>query len=47
MANPYQIHEIIAKGSFGKVYRATRKADGLVVALKQIDLEGMKRAERK
>lgn len=43
----YNINEIISKGSFGKVYRVTRKADGAVFALKQVDLEGMKRVDRK
>ncbi|CAG9460520.1 unnamed protein product [Pedinophyceae sp. YPF-701] len=38
--------ELVSKGSFGKVYKVTRISDGRVFALKEVDLEGMKRAER-
>ena len=36
----------IAKGSFGVVYKATRKDTGRVYALKQVDIANMNRAER-
>ena len=36
----------IAKGSFGVVYRATRKDNGRVYALKQVEIANMNRAER-
>lgn len=37
---------IINRGSFGIVYRAVRRADGRVFALKQVPLVGMKRVDR-
>lgn len=36
----------IAKGSFGVVYKATRKDNGRVYALKQVEIAEMNRAER-
>lgn len=39
------MESIISKGAFGKVYRAVRRSDGMVFALKQVDFEGMKRNE--
>lgn len=36
----------IAKGSFGVVYKATRKDNGRVYALKQVEIASMNRAER-
>ncbi|GAX73448.1 hypothetical protein CEUSTIGMA_g900.t1 [Chlamydomonas eustigma] len=36
----------ISKGSFGIVYKAVRKSDGRVFALKQVKLEGMKKVDR-
>lgn len=42
----FDISQELAKGSFGIVFKAVRKADGRVFALKQVKLEGMKRADR-
>ncbi|KAK9812795.1 hypothetical protein WJX72_003948 [[Myrmecia] bisecta] len=42
----FQIDGTISRGSFGVVYKAVRKVDGAVFALKQIDLKDMKRADR-
>ncbi|PNH11363.1 Serine/threonine-protein kinase Nek8 [Tetrabaena socialis] len=42
----YDLGEIIGRGSFGKVFKAVRKSDGRVFALKQVSLENMKRADR-
>ena len=36
----------IAKGSFGVVYKATKKDTGRVYALKQVDISNMNRAQR-
>ena len=36
----------IAKGSFGTVYKAVRKDNGRVYALKQVEIANMNRAER-
>ena len=36
----------IAKGSFGVVYKAVRKDNGRVYALKQVEIANMNRAER-
>ena len=36
----------IAKGSFGTVYKAVRKDNGRVYALKQVEISNMNRAER-
>ena len=36
----------IAKGSFGVVYKAVRKDNGRVYALKQVNITNMNRAER-
>ena len=36
----------IAKGSFGTVYKAIRKDNGRVYALKQVEIANMNRAER-
>ena len=36
----------IAKGSFGVVYKATRRDNGRVYALKQVEIAEMNRAER-
>ena len=38
--------QTIAKGSFGVVYKATRKDNGRVYALKQVEISNMNRAER-
>lgn len=40
------MQEVISKGSFGVVYRAVRRRDGAVFALKQVRLKGMKKVER-
>uniref|UniRef100_A0A7S3VNS9 non-specific serine/threonine protein kinase n=1 Tax=Dunaliella tertiolecta TaxID=3047 RepID=A0A7S3VNS9_DUNTE len=41
-----EVKEKLAEGSFGVVYRCVRKADGRVLALKQVKLAGMKRVDR-
>ncbi len=42
----YELSGIIAKGSFGSVYRAVRKRDGRVFALKQVSLANMTKVDR-
>mmetsp|Transcript_69849 Transcript_69849/g.221279 ORF Transcript_69849/g.221279 Transcript_69849/m.221279 type:complete len:160 (-) Transcript_69849:1345-1824(-) len=42
----FTVRSTISKGSFGTVYKVVRKADNRVYALKQIEIEGMNRAER-
>ena len=42
----FKVLETVAKGTFGVVYRVVRKTDGRQYALKQIDLQGTKRAEK-
>lgn len=46
MIQDYQLVERIGKGSFGKVWKAVRKTDGKVVALKMIDYSKMSRPEK-
>eukprot|EP00854_Cymbomonas_tetramitiformis_P014866 gene14866-17573_t len=42
----FVVQNTISKGSFGTVFRVTRKADGKIYALKQVDLAGMSKADR-
>eukprot|EP00192_Tetraselmis_astigmatica_P008492 CAMPEP_0117669368 /NCGR_PEP_ID=MMETSP0804-20121206/12091_1 /TAXON_ID=1074897 /ORGANISM="Tetraselmis astigmatica, Strain CCMP880" /LENGTH=615 /DNA_ID=CAMNT_0005477413 /DNA_START=101 /DNA_END=1949 /DNA_ORIENTATION=+ len=42
----WDLHSVIAKGSFGTVYRAVNKETGVVYALKEVNLKGMKMVER-
>eukprot|EP00775_Hariotina_reticulata_P010600 gene10600-10757_t len=42
----FDLSHVISKGSFGTVYKAVRKADGRVFALKQVKLKGLKRVDR-
>lgn len=42
----FTAQEIISRGTFGTVYKAIRKSDGSVFALKQVSLKGLGRAER-
>uniref|UniRef100_A0A383W991 non-specific serine/threonine protein kinase n=1 Tax=Tetradesmus obliquus TaxID=3088 RepID=A0A383W991_TETOB len=42
----FELVETISKGSFGTVYKAVKKADGRIYALKQVKLKGMKRVDR-
>ena len=37
----FQFHELLGRGSFGKVYRVTRHADGRVYVMKQIHVAEM------
>jgi len=41
----YDIGEVLGEGGFGKVYRATRRSDGMAVALKRIPKEWTKSDE--
>lgn len=38
-APPYQLSELIGKGSYGRVYKATDRQTGDVVAIKMVDIE--------
>lgn len=42
----YEVLSVLGKGSYGKIYKATRKSDGLVCVIKQIGLEGLSPEER-
>lgn len=42
----YQLIERIGKGSFGKVWKAMRKHDGKIVALKKIDYHNISRSQK-
>lgn len=42
----YQLVERIGKGSFGKVWKALRKQDGKIVALKKIDYHNISRSQK-
>lgn len=37
--NKYELHEVLGKGVFGKVYKATRLSDNTLVAIKTINLK--------
>ena len=37
----FEFHELLGRGSFGKVYRVTRHADGRVYVMKQINVAEM------
>jgi NIMA (never in mitosis gene a)-related kinase len=41
----FQLSRQLGKGSFGSVFKATRKADGMVYALKRIDISRMRRKD--
>jgi NIMA (never in mitosis gene a)-related kinase len=41
----FQLSRQLGKGSFGSVFKATRKVDGMVYALKRIDLSRMRRKD--
>jgi len=40
-ADRYELLECIGSGSFGTVWKARRRSDGVLVAVKKIDLGGM------
>lgn len=42
----YTIEAVLGKGSYGKIYKAKRKSDGLICVLKLIGLEGLDEDER-
>jgi serine/threonine protein kinase len=42
----YDIQGVLGKGSYGKIFLAKRKEDGLVCVLKVIGLEGLDEPER-
>lgn len=42
----YTIEAVLGKGSYGKIYKARRKSDGLICVLKLIGLEGLDEDER-
>ena len=35
----YALENVIGRGSFGKVYKCRRKSDGVMFAVKEIDIE--------
>jgi len=46
MLDGYELGERLGKGSFGRVWKATRKFDGKVVAIKEIDYTDMSTKQR-
>lgn len=43
----YDIQGVLGKGSYGKIFLAKRKKDGLICVLKVIGLEGLDEQERR
>lgn len=41
-----QVHKLLGKGSYGKVYKVEREGDKQMYALKEADLGAMSQAER-
>lgn len=41
-----QVHKLLGKGSYGKVYKVQRLSDDKFYALKETDLRGLSQAER-
>lgn len=41
-----QVHKLLGKGSYGKVYKVQRDSDGQFYALKETELGGMSHVER-
>lgn len=42
----YEVMEVLGKGSYGKVYKARRRADGYLCVIKQVGLEGISQKEK-
>ena len=40
-AEAYEIVECLGSGTYGKVYKVRRKADGAILVLKQVSMEGL------
>ena len=43
----FEFHELLGRGSFGKVYRVTRKQDGQIYVMKQINVAEMSEPEQR
>lgn len=43
---PRQVHKLLGKGTYGKVYKVQRECDDKFYALKEMDLTSMSQSER-